>query len=168
MTVDVLDDPAAALTRQLLAETREELNRADAKAAMLFAIFGIAFGAVLAGVIAGDWSPRDLPASAEVVWWLGAAAAVAALVALSAAVWPRLNSDHALGRVTYCSHVAGYRTREALREAIERQASEDGDRPLEQLQALSGIVMTKYQLVRSGLVLYGIAAAACTVAVLVS
>ncbi len=42
------------------------------------------------------------------------------------------------------------------------------DRPLEQLQALSGIVMTKYQLVRCGLVLYGVAALACTVAVLVS
>jgi len=168
MTVDVLDDPGAALTRQLLAETREELNRADAKAAMLFAIFGIAFGAVLAGLIAGDWSPRHLAPGAQGVWWLGAAAAVAALVALSAAVWPRLDSKHASGRVSYFAHVAGYRTRDALREAIERQATEDGDRPLEQLQALSGIVMTKFQLVRSGLVLYGVAAVACAVAVLVS
>lgn len=168
MTVDVLEDPAAALTRQLLAETREELSRADGKAAMLFAIFGIAFGAVLAGVIAGDWSPRDLTAGAQVVWWLGAAAAVAALVALSAAVWPRLDSNQATGRVTYFAHVADYRTRDALREAIERQASEDDGRSLEQLQALSCIVMTKYQLVRSGLVLYGVAAVACTVAVLVS
>lgn len=168
MTVDALDDPATALTRQLLAETREELNRADGKAAMLFAIFGIAFGAVLAGVIAGDWSPGDLTAAARVIWWLGAAAAVAALVALSAAVWPRLHSDHASGRVTYFAHVAGYRTRYALREAIERQANEDVDRTLEQLQALSGIVVTKYQLVRSGLVLYGVATVACTVAVVVS
>ncbi len=125
MTVDTRDAPGAALTRQLLAETREELHRADGKAAMLFAIFGISFGAVLAGLIAGDWSPRDLAAGAQVVWWLGAVAAVAALVALSAAVWPRLDSNHASGRVTYFAHVTGYRTRVALREAIERQASAD-------------------------------------------
>jgi hypothetical protein len=111
MGVDVLDHPGAELTRQLLAETREELNRADAKAAMLFAIFGIAFGAVLAGLIAGDWSPRDLAAGAQVVWWLGAAAAVAPLAALSAAVWPRIDSNHASGRVIYYAHVAGYRSR---------------------------------------------------------
>ena len=55
-----------------------------------------------------------------------------------------------------------------LREAIERQASEGGERALQQLQALSDIVMTKYQLIRSGLVLYGVAAVACAVAVLVS
>ena len=116
MAVAVLEDPASMLTRHLLAETREELNRADGKAAMLFAIFGIAFGAVLAGIIAGDWTPRELAAGAQVVWWLGALAAVAALVALSAAVWPRVDSDHTSGRVTYFAHVAGYRTREALRE----------------------------------------------------
>jgi hypothetical protein len=168
MAVDVLDDSGTALTRQLLAETREELNRADGKAAMLFAIFGIGFGAVLAGIIAGDWKPADLPAGAEVIWWLGAITAVAALVAVSAAVWPRLDSDHASGRVTYFAHVVGYRSRDALREAIERQASNDGDRPLEQLQAISGIVMTKYRLVRAGLVVYGIGAVACAAAVLVS
>jgi MFS family permease len=165
---DALNEQGVALTRQLLAETREELSRADGKAAMLFAIFGIGFGAVLAGIIAGDWSPRDVAAGAEVVWWLGAVPAVAALVAVSAAVWPRLDSDHASGRVTYFAHVVGYRSHDALREAIEREAGEDGDRPLEQLQALSGIVMTKYRLVRVGLVLYGVGAVTCAAAVLVS
>ena len=168
MTVDVIDEPAVALTRQLLAETREELHRADGKAAMLFAIFGIALGAVLAGIIAGDWSPTDLRAGADVVWWLGAACAVAALGAVAAAVWPRIHSHHASGRVTYFAHVVGYRNRAALREAIERQAADDGDRPLEQLQALSGIVMTKYRLVRLGLILYGVGVLACLVAVLIT
>lgn len=168
MAVEVLGEPGLALTRQLLAEAREELNRADSKAAMLFAIFGIGFGAVLAGVIAGDWKPADLAAGAEVVWWFGAVAAVTALVAVSAAVWPRLDSDHASGRATYFAHVVGYRSRDALREAIERQAGDDGERPLEQLQAISGIVMTKYRLVRIGLVLYSVGAVACAVAVLVS
>ncbi len=168
MAVNVSDKPGVALTGQLLAETREELNRADGKAAMLFAIFGIGFGAVLAGIIAGDWQPADLAAGAEVVWWFGAVAATVALVAVSAAIWPRLDSDHASGRVTYFSHVVGYRSRDALREAIGCQAGSDGERPLEQLQAISGIVMTKYRLVRAGLVLYGIGAVACAIAVLVS
>ena len=93
---------------------------------MLFALFGIGFSAVLAGIIAGDWKPGDLAAGAEVVWWLGATAAVAGSVALGAAVWPRLKSNYALGRVTYFAHVAGYRTPDALCEAIERQAENDG------------------------------------------
>jgi hypothetical protein len=168
MTVDVLHDPAVALTQRLLAETREELNRADGKAAMLFAIFGIGFAAVLAGIIAGDWSPTDLAAAAEVVWWIGAACAVGAVVSISSAIWPRLDSDHASGRVTYFAHVVGYRSRDALRDAIERQAADAGERPLEQLQAISGIVVAKYRLVRAGLVLYGVGASACAVAVLVS
>ena len=66
MAVDVLDERGVSLTLQLLAETREELHRAEGKAAMLFAIFGIGFGAVLAGIIAGDWKPSDLAAGAEV------------------------------------------------------------------------------------------------------
>jgi MFS family permease len=168
MAVDALDKRGVSLTLQLLAETREELHRAEGKAAMLFAIFGIGFGAVLAGIIAGDWKPSDLAAGAEVVWWLGAIAAVVALVAVSAAVWPRLDSDHASGRVTYFAHVVGYRSRDALREAIDRRAEDVGERPLEQLQAISGIVMRKYRLVQVALVLYGVGALACAGAVMVS
>lgn len=164
----VLDDHAIALTRQLLTETREELNRADSKAAMLFTVFGIGFAAVLAGIIAGDWSPRELSPAAEVVWWLGAISAISAVIAISYAIWPRVGSKHATGRVTYFAHVVGYRSREALREALERQALEPADRPLEQLQAVSGIVMTKYRLVGAGLVLYGFGAITCAVAVLAS
>ena len=107
MATNTVADRGVALVQQLLAEAREELNRADNKASMLFALFGIGFGAVLAGIIAGDWKPSGLAVGAEVVWWLGAGAAVAALVALGAAVWPRLESDYALGRVTYFAHVAG-------------------------------------------------------------
>ena len=83
-------------------------------------------------------------------------------------MWPRLDSDHASGRVTYFAHVVGYRSGDALREAIDRQAEEVGERPLEQLQAISGIVMTKYRLVQVALVLYGVGALACAGAVVVS
>lgn len=163
-----VDEKAVALATQLLAETREELIRADSKAAMLFAVFGIALGVVLAGIVAGDWAPSDLAAGAEVVWWLGAASAALGLVAVGAAVWPRLKRKNATGRVTYFAHVIGYRDREALTEALARQASDDLARPIEQLEAISGIVMVKYRLIRWALGLYGAGAATCAVAVLAS
>jgi len=156
----------AELTRQLLAETREELHRADSKAAMLFAIFGVVVGVVLAGIVAGDWHPDSMKTGAEVVWWSGASASIAALVLLAAAVWPRLASRHVSGRVTYFGHVVAYSTRDSLRTAIERQADHDIDRPLEQLQAVSRIVVRKYQLIRGGMVVYGAGATACAVACL--
>ena len=169
MTAGVtIEQKTVALTRQLLSEAREELQRADGKAATLFALFGIALGAVLAGAIAGDWTPTKLDAAARVIWWIGAACAVGALVSLGSAVWPRLVSAEATGRVTYFAHVAAYRTREALIESLERQASDDTARPVEQLQAISGIVMTKYRRVQLGIALYGIGALACMAAVLVS
>jgi MFS family permease len=168
VTAGMIDEKPAALARQLLAESREELNRADAKAASLFAVFGIAFGVVLAGLIAGNWTPSDLPPAAGVVWWVGAACAALAMVAVGAAVWPRVDSKHATGRITYFGHVAGYRSREALCEALERQASEDLDRPVEQLETVSRIVMLKYTCIRAALLLYGIGAATCTLAVLIS
>jgi hypothetical protein len=168
MTTSMLGDRGVALTQQLLTEAREELNRADNKASMLLAIFGVGFGAVLAGVVAGNWKPSDLTAGAEVVWWLGASAAAAALVAVGAAVWPRVSSEHATGRITYFAHVAGYRTREALHEAIERQSETDAERPIEQLRAISSIVMRKYRLVQLGLVLYGLGVLACVLSAIAS
>jgi hypothetical protein len=168
MSAATIDDQAGVLAERLLSESREELVRADAKAATLFGVFAIAFGVVLAGVIAGDWAPSELADSAEVVWWIGAASAALAVAAVSAAVWPRLDSESATGRVTYFGHVVAYRTRDSLVEALERQATHDLDRPVEQLEAISAIVMEKYVWIQRALVLFGFGAVACGLAVFVS
>ena len=135
---------------------------------MLLAVFGLGFNVVLAGIIAGDWRPAELAGGAQVVWWIGVALAAGALVAISSAVWPHLDGDQATGRVTYFKHVVAYRSRDALRDAIERQADHPGDRPIEQLETVSRIALSKYQRVRAALLLYGGGVVSCSVAVLVS
>lgn len=162
-----MTDNSTLLAEQLLREAREELHRADGKAATLFAVFGLALGAVLAGTIAGDWSPRDLACGAEFLWWIGSACVLGALVALAAAIWPRLDSDHATGHVTYFAHVTRYASSDDLRDAIALQASNPIDRPTEQLLAISEIVMKKYRLVQLATMLYGIGLAGCCTAVLI-
>jgi hypothetical protein len=60
-------DEIESYAAQLLAETREEVARADSKAEILFAAFGIVVAAVLGGLVTRGWSPT---------WCSGSAAAV--------------------------------------------------------------------------------------------
>src|SRR5262245_8921031 len=57
----------------LLKEAREELARADSKAALLLAATGVAVGALLAGLIGGKWMPFSLDNRVEWLWWFGVA-----------------------------------------------------------------------------------------------
>ena len=85
----------------MLLATREELARADAKATTLFASTGVVFGAVLSGLLSGRWSPPRIDdGPAQVLWWLGAGAAVTALVLLACALFPRTRRDRRHGRIT--------------------------------------------------------------------
>ena len=70
---------AAALHR----ETREELARADGKATTLLGVVGLILGALLAGIIAGNWSPNHLGCFEEMIFWLGAVGAAAAGAAVT-------------------------------------------------------------------------------------
>src|SRR4051812_15883694 len=118
---------------KLLAETREELTRADAKASILFAAFGVVVAVVLAGLVSGDWAPADLARLATVVFWVGTGLAVLAFVALGYTLWPRIEHEDLKEAVSYFGHVRAYRKhdRAALRQALERGAQND-DRAIEQ------------------------------------
>lgn len=75
-----MDDAIENYAAKLLAETREEIVRADTKAEILFAACGVVVAAVLAGMITGDWSPEDLDRVATVVFWMGSGRASASFM----------------------------------------------------------------------------------------
>ncbi|MGV9769676.1 Pycsar system effector family protein [Microbacterium sp. NPDC003461] len=74
--------------RAILATNREEIGRADSKASTLLAAEGIVAGAVLAALIAGDWTPAILPPLAGFAWWFGALVGLASIVALAVSIYP--------------------------------------------------------------------------------
>lgn len=154
-----------AYTGQLLEETREELGRADSKASLLFAVFGVVNGALLAGLIAHNWRPEDLAAGANVVFWIGVACAASGAVSLGFAVWPRVTRQQPGGPASYYGDIITYgKDRAALRAALAKGA-EGGDRTVEQLAEVSKIVSRKYAGIRCALGLFALAALLCACAV---
>jgi len=149
-------DPAAILGRTLLAETREELDRADRKAQILLAAAGIGVSAVLGGIAAGRWSPFVLEGASAVSWWAGAAVVLVGMLLLALAVFPRIKHSHPQGKVAYFGHVASYPTVDALEAALRDTATDLHRRTLDQLLTISGIVVRKYRLISSGLWMVGI------------
>jgi MFS family permease len=161
--MSTLDEYAA----KLLTEAREELTRADAKASILFAAFGVVVAAVLAGLISSDWAPTDLAKTETVIFWIGTALAVLAFVALSYTLWPRIEHKELKEAVSYYGHVRAYRKedRVALRKALERGSL--SDRAIDQLVVISDIVWSKFIGIRWAIVLFGAGAVLCAVAVIV-
>ena len=151
----------------MLRETREELVRADNKASILFASGGVILGAILAGILSGDWQPDDLDRGATEVFWLGAAVYVGALIAVGYSIWPRLKHDEAQGAAFYFGDVReiGKRSRSALREALKRGA-ETPERATEQLLVISDIVWKKMMGIRATLVLAPFGLTICAGAVI--
>lgn len=137
-----LTEDGHKLASKLLAETREELVRADGKAQILFAATGVVISVVIGGVLSGDWRPRDLSCHAEFVWWAGVGAAAIGVGVLIYALWPRIGSTDA-GRVRYFADVRTHKTCESLVPAMNDEAKRK-DRDAEQLLALAPIVWKKY------------------------
>lgn len=142
----------------MLTEARNEVGAADHKASMVLAVLGIGFGALLAGLIARDWSPGDLNVVGSCLWWAAAAAAAGSVVSAAAAVWPRFTLPARTSVVFFWGHVATFADREELEEALERHPPRLEDRTRHQLFELSKIVARKYQLVRAAMRLAGVAA----------
>jgi hypothetical protein len=149
---DAPSEPSALVSR-LLRDSREELNRADSKAQILFGVFGIAYGVLLAAVVAGDWAPRNLCDGAEVVWWAGAALFTGGLACLMWVVWPRI--AHAAGRekLAFFAHAAAYKTLPEFKQAVaarERELGADAvrEREMDQAWNVSRIVTDKYKRIR--------------------
>jgi hypothetical protein len=139
----------------ILEEARTEVSYADHKASMVLAALGIGFGAVLGGLLAGDWSPSNLPGWGEVLWWTGAALATASVTSAATAVWPRYRPTRQEEPVAYWAHVARFSSYEELCRHLDRHPSPAADRTRRQMWEISLIVTKKYRYVRAAFVLAG-------------
>lgn len=157
------DEEALAHARGLLAETREELARAEGKSALLLAAIGVAVGALLAALMEGKWTPFDLRDGLERAWWLGAACLAASAACLAVAVWPKTGADRTDDRApSFFGDFARFEDAKALGDTLRsRDRSGVYDRTMEQLFAVSGIVRRKYRLVKWAIALVGAAAVLC-------
>ncbi len=158
------DGEALDHARGLLAETREELSRAEGKAALLLAAIGVAVGALLAALMEGKWTPFEIRNCLEWAWWLGALSLAASATHLALAVFPKTGADGATGGGTpaFFGDFARFETPGELGDALrDRNRSDAYARTTSQLLVVSGIVLRKYKLVKRAIVLLGIAAALC-------
>lgn len=154
--------------KEFLRATREELVRADAKAALLLAAAGIAVGALLNGLLNGRWSPNDLTNEVEWVWWLGASAVALAVVALGTAVYPQTRRvGRAPTKAAYYGDVVQLE-RDELDAALRGAAADLAESVVDQIYQVSTIVARKYARIRFALAAFAGGAALCTLAILLN
>jgi hypothetical protein len=156
-------------TARLLAETREEAARADTKAEVLTAAYGILVGATLAGIAGGDWAPSRLGHVTEAVFWSGTLLVACAWAALGYTLWPRTRHEKSDGSASYFGHVRDYRdepNRDALVAALTSAAADAG-RDVEELEVLSDIVWCKYVGIQVAMVSFALGAVGCAAAAII-
>jgi hypothetical protein len=159
--------PATGPDTGILVETqtcREELTRADSKAQILLGAAGVAFAALLAGLIAGDWTPFRIGAQVQWLWWAGIISAIYAIINLGRAVLPRVNraGTAQAGRfVGYFGDVVAYSSSTELAIALRNSSDLTLERIADQLLQTSIIAMRKYSLIRFAMLLFLTAAACC-------
>ena len=159
---------ATAYLQDLLRDTREDLALADSKAGLMLASSGVAVGALLAGLLGGTWTPVDLDARVQWIWWIGECSVAGGILSVATAVYPRARRRQLASPEfpTYYGDIARLDSVEALRTAIG--ATPDLElRLLDQVFVLARTVQTKYTLLRRGLWLFLLALIACTSAVLI-
>lgn len=162
-------DPTVSYLADLLKEAREELSRADSKAALLLATTGVAVGALLAGLLGGKWTPFDLDNRVQWIWWLGVGSAASGIYSIAAAVYPRIRRHQTTpaGAPAYYGDVAAYRNIDLFRQAIG-QAPDPRERIIDQTFRVAHIVQRKYVLLQRGLLFLLLAVLACAAAVLIN
>lgn len=141
----------------MLADTREDLAKADHKASLVLAALGVGVGAALGGLLAGDWKPTDLKALGEIVWWVGAVLLAGALLFSGRAVWPRYDAGDASAGIYYWAHVATFKSLASLSAALDATPPKRDERTRNELWLLSRVVKTKYECVRWSIALAGLA-----------
>lgn len=154
--------PGQRAAERLLSELRQEVARADAKAAVLVGAQGMAAAAVV-GLLAGsDWRPSSLTAPGEVLWWLASASFLASLAALLLAVMPRYGRSkwrpgHPL---TYFADIRGAADlgTQDLTEALLLTEQSPLPGLLSALAENSRIAAGKHRWIRIGLAAFAIAA----------
>jgi hypothetical protein len=164
MTDHAGEDETLRYAERLLVETREELARADTKAAVLLSAAGVGVAALLAGLVAGEWSPLDLPAASAALWWTGAAALATGIGMLTSAVAPRINHSKPPATATYFGHIVQLHP-EQVRAAIRRTAADPLGRAIDQLIVIGHIVHRKYILIRRAILMIATAGVLTALAV---
>lgn len=147
------DEATLLYATSLLGNAREEIDRADAKASILLAASEVVAGALLAGLIAGRWTPLKLQAAVQWAWWLGLVESAIGIWCLALAVYPRerKNDSEIPETVAYYRDVLAYPTNIQLVAALNRSAETNIDRIADQLRNVSWIVSHKYRLIRWGM-----------------
>ncbi|MER7131429.1 Pycsar system effector family protein [Streptosporangium saharense] len=146
------DGTVDARTRAMtiLAETREEVNRADTKASILLGAIGIAVSGVVGdmvnGVVSGAWG-----ASWPWLRWTAAGAAFLSVTLLLMALYPRRIRLRRPLVNAYFGDVVAHSDPRALRAALERPSPDELGRLTDQIHTISRIVSTKYRLIQLAL-----------------
>lgn len=155
-------------TTGLLDRTRQELDRADAKATTLLAGLGVGVGAALAGIFAGAWSPRDLLILGAIGWWIGSATALMGVLQLVYAVYPRTTppvEGRPVPAAYYGDIVDAHDKKMDVSDKIRQAGAREFDALADQILQISLIVRKKYKGIRRGIwwVSVGVAIAAGSV-----
>lgn len=142
-----------ALCRTMLAESREELTRADAKASILLGSVGIFFSVIFAGMMSGPWTPSKMGAPYSTLFYVGIAVGIAGLVSLGWSIMPRVKNARRKGEVAYFGDVVSCADAAELHDCLEKTAAcHSSSRSERQLHAVSRIVHRKYLWIRVSLV----------------
>lgn len=162
--VEVRSDPdevARLYAATLLAEARDELNRADQKASILLAGAFVAVGAIVAGMISASWTPARLGSPWSELWITGAMVLMFGILALVYAIYPRTRR----GRddepdLFYFRQAARITSVGDLETELRRSSAETFRRTADQLWRVSQVVGVKYGAVRVAIWLLGLGAGA--------
>lgn len=144
-------DQSLAVEEAMLAEARVEVSYADHKASMVLASLGVGFGAVIGGLLAGDWKPAN-QGDGEWAWWVGVCLAVASVAFAAAAVWPRYRRRAEREGLHYWGDVGLVPSYDELCRRLDEAPPSAATRTRSQLWVLSRIVATKYRLIRAAFV----------------
>jgi hypothetical protein len=167
-TADASGDSVTSYLADLLASTRDELARADSKAALLLASVGVIIGALTGGLSSRSWTPMSLGVGQQALWWSGVAVAAFGSFLISASVYPRTKRAMIPGGLpAYFRDIAAYPDVNAFRQAIGT-APDAAERLINQTYAVARIVRAKYVQLQVGLLCLFAAVVACMLSVILN
>ena len=155
------------LASKILVDSREELSRADGKASLLLAAIAVAVGALLAALLADQWSPSNIDERVQWLWWSGLLSVAVGIGALGFSVFPRTKYRGARepGVIGYFGDVINT-PRDNLVASLD--ATDYEKALLDQVVAIAWVVDRKYRSIQLALWSLGLGAGALLVSVLVN